>query len=81
MHPLIYSSVDASLRHVGARSASLRHVGEKSTSWSGTSDQPRVFWPSFPNVTSQKRLFLCLRHVEEWMLQQVSQTRDQNDPL
>ena len=66
MHPLLLQlSVCITIRHVGAGSASLRHVGEKSASvvhWS------RVFWPSFPNDTSRKPLFSCLRNVGKWML-------------
>jgi hypothetical protein len=60
-----YSSVAASLRHVGAGSASLHHVGEKSAS---VAHRSRVFWPSFPNDTSRKPLFSCLRNVGKWML-------------
>jgi hypothetical protein len=67
MHPLIYSSVDASLRHVGARSASLYvTLGRKVHQWyirSATS-----IWPSFPNVTSQTLWkFNRLSYIIKWL--------------
>jgi hypothetical protein len=65
MHPLLLQLSGCIIRHVGAGSASLRHVGEKSAS---VAHRSRVFWPSFPNDTSQKPLFSCLRNVGKWML-------------
>jgi hypothetical protein len=75
MHHYYYISVYASLRHVGAGSASLRHVGEKSAS---VAHRSRVFWPSFPNDTSRKPLFSCLRNVGKWMLTDANSPRSKS---